>query len=351
MLLDTVNYETFLKNGPNVWKVLRWMIIVGILMIVLSKIDFLRSLLSLGKINKDIFSLIGSQLLLAGAFFSGGGFIGFLFGIPRILQNTSLSDEDLKTYKSIILSNDNLVQISDWLTKIIVGLGLTHLNKIPGFLLGISNRFAITSFGITDSVEQIIIIYIIVYFIIVGFLSFYIWTRLHFTQLVKLNEKELKAELAEKKEELKEKNEELSVLTKAYPDVAVEIKSKKESIKNDPDLEDDPQKGKWGGRSTSNDRQVSAKVDILPNDPSLFEIFLEVISTNVNNPLNGEVVFYLHPSFKKNVRKVKAEDGKAKLRLISYGAFTVGIECDQGRTQLEIDLAKLSDAPIRFIEN
>src|ERR1700753_3227754 len=60
--------------------------------------------------------------------------IGFLFGIPKIQQGlkTGNSDKDEPNYQLHV--NSNLTEISDWLTKIIVGLGLIKLSKLPPYL-------------------------------------------------------------------------------------------------------------------------------------------------------------------------------------------------------------------------
>ena len=85
-------------------------------------------------------SVFAIALLVAGAAFVGGGFLGFLFGIPRLLATegtssappasegaaSSQSDRRRQAY----LANTNLEQISDWLTKILVGVGLVQLGKI-----------------------------------------------------------------------------------------------------------------------------------------------------------------------------------------------------------------------------
>src|ERR1700730_13401118 len=49
-----------------------------------------------------------------------GWAVGFLFGVPRV-GSTPASTR----------INTNLEQISDWLTKILVGVGLTQLHKLP----------------------------------------------------------------------------------------------------------------------------------------------------------------------------------------------------------------------------
>ena len=64
---------------------------------------------------------LGTALLIGFSCFSIGAFCGFLFGIPRIISSSGSSSTALDDKsKNLIFHNDNLVQISDWLTKIIV---------------------------------------------------------------------------------------------------------------------------------------------------------------------------------------------------------------------------------------
>ena len=39
------------------------------------------------------------------------------------------------------------------------------------------------------------------------------------------------------------------------------------------------------------------------------------------------------------------------IKVESYGAYTLGVEADDGRTHLELDLATLKDAPMLFRMN
>jgi len=79
------------------------------------------------------------------ACFTTGAAAGFLFGIPKIFQGKAsrpeedgeekAEDEDQDddaSYRQQV--NTNLTEISDWLTKIIVGLGLVQLGKVPDYL-------------------------------------------------------------------------------------------------------------------------------------------------------------------------------------------------------------------------
>jgi hypothetical protein len=83
-------------------------------------------------------------------------------------------------------------------------------------------------------------------------------------------------------------------------------------------------------------------------DIDWFNVNLEVISTDSNNPLTGDVIFHLHPSFPYQTITCPAINGKAKLDLVAFGAFTVGVECDGGNTRLELDLAEVANVPVVF---
>lgn len=133
---------------------------------------------------------LGTALLIGGASFCFGSFSGFLFGIPRIM-NSSSAQSVLKSSKNIILHNDNLVQISDWLTKIIVGVGLTQINSAPMKLwaLGetLSPCFDPNGVGKEDDIAATIAICVVLYFIILGFIAAYLWTRVYFSDLLEKN--------------------------------------------------------------------------------------------------------------------------------------------------------------------
>jgi hypothetical protein len=120
---------------------------------------------------------ISTALLWALACFASGAAAGFLFGIPKILQSTdsaSAKQDDESAYNQQV--NTNLVEISDWLTKIIVGLGLINLVKIPSFVGRVSNTLA-SSMG--DPKEHLAFAEaLIICFFVVGFLFGYLSTRL-----------------------------------------------------------------------------------------------------------------------------------------------------------------------------
>jgi hypothetical protein len=111
---------------------------------------------------------------------------------------------------------------------------------------------------------------------------------------------------------------------------------------------DDPQAGKWGGKSEADGRRATATVAPSNLRKDWFKIDLLVESTTPARPLTGTVQFHLHPSFREKVIERPAIDGRARLELIAWGAFTVGVSADGGKTKLELDLSKVADAPEAF---
>ncbi|HKO89906.1 MAG TPA: hypothetical protein VJU61_02065, partial [Polyangiaceae bacterium] len=105
------------------------------------------------------------------ACWTSGALVGFLFGIPR----TSQVDDAHRTYRQRV--NTNLEQISDWLTKIIVGLGLIELQRMPELIWRAGARVA-ASFGNAQS-DVSSGIALVLYFGVVGFFLGYLLTRLY----------------------------------------------------------------------------------------------------------------------------------------------------------------------------
>ena len=126
-----------------------------------------------------------------------GAVIGFLFGIPKTLQGTRTwnkrkekaiqkseveeNNEEGKTNSPSyeLLVNTNLTEVSDWLTKIIVGLSLVNLNRISSFL---TMRAAVLAQALSNSSNNSLAIAfaygLIVAFTIFGFLFGYNSTRM-----------------------------------------------------------------------------------------------------------------------------------------------------------------------------
>lgn len=130
----------------------------------------------------DTISWFGSALLIAGSALTTGCLVGFIFGIPRLIADSASGIKNDKRY----IGNDNLAQVSDWLTKIIVGVGLTNLSRIPAYLKEMGEYLG-DSLGGTSNGE-VAAITMVLYFLICGFLLAYLWTRLTFGKMLEDSE-------------------------------------------------------------------------------------------------------------------------------------------------------------------
>jgi hypothetical protein len=129
--------------------------------------------------------------LLAGGCLLVGGLLGFLFGVPRSEppgkeKPSGQSDGD-KTIKpeggdeerrrNSYRPNTNLEEVSDWLTKILVGVGLTQLIRAPAKAVAFGQYFSPALGG--GPVGERFAICVLMYFSVAGFLAAYLWTRLY----------------------------------------------------------------------------------------------------------------------------------------------------------------------------
>jgi hypothetical protein len=116
----------------------------------------------------------------------GGAIIGFLFGIPKVLQankhdETTQPDEKRSGYSQQV--NTNLTEISDWLTKIIVGLGLVNLKEMPARVSRWAEVIA-TGFSSTNPAdEKSFALALLISTPIIGFFFGYLNTRLYLARV------------------------------------------------------------------------------------------------------------------------------------------------------------------------
>jgi hypothetical protein len=148
---------------------------VGVVAIVLFAVQF---------DGRQIASVIAMALALAGASWIAGALLGFLFGIPRsVVAHASIAPRDdagptATPEPRYYRPNTNLEEISDWLTKIIVGIGLVQIGRATSALGRFANSIGPAlgdgpdspGFGLT----------IVVFYAILGFLVSYLWTQLSY---------------------------------------------------------------------------------------------------------------------------------------------------------------------------
>lgn len=164
-----------------------------------------------GKVN--FFNFLGVGVLLAGSSAFAGGALGFLFGIPRTLQqagessgtegNHPRTDAGPPMHQIEYRVNTNLEQISDWLTKILVGVGLTQIAAIRTNLVSLT-AFVAKGLG-SQSQAQVFAFALITYSVVVGFLFGYLWTRLYLVSALRVADQAAIGNLAAKVDKAAEK--------------------------------------------------------------------------------------------------------------------------------------------------
>jgi hypothetical protein len=117
--------------------------------------------------------IIANEGLIAGSALAFGGLLGFLFAIPR--SPSMMQPTEGRSEPRPLWANSNLEQISDWLVKILVGVGLTQLTQVPSKIRELVDYLA-PSLG--DGSSRGLVLAVLVYFSVSGFLGCYLWTRI-----------------------------------------------------------------------------------------------------------------------------------------------------------------------------
>lgn len=118
------------------------------------------------------------------AWLAGGFLLGFLFGVPKaISQNPAASGINLgdsaMPAPPKFRVNTNLEEISDWLTKVLVGATLTQIIRIPHFIARVAEFMSRDGEGNGAAAASAAVL---LYYISLGFLSGYILTRTFFAR-------------------------------------------------------------------------------------------------------------------------------------------------------------------------
>ena len=107
----------------------------------------------------------GMAFLWAMGCIAAGALIGFLFGVPRANPTAAPASQ--------FLHNTNVEAVSDWLTKILVGVSLVNLQSIGAFTDRLGEELA-TALAAPKAFAT----GLIVYFFVVGIIQGYILTRM-----------------------------------------------------------------------------------------------------------------------------------------------------------------------------
>lgn len=131
-----------------------------------------------------------AAVMCAFACLSVGSLLGFVFAIPRSISGRdNPARGDSETRYSRLAVNTNMEQISDWLTKLLVGVGLVELKELPQGL-GAAARYVASSFG-DDGKLIPFAAALLAYFTVEGFLGGYLATRIFFQRVFEESDPDL----------------------------------------------------------------------------------------------------------------------------------------------------------------
>lgn len=129
------------------------------------------------------FKSFSNLFLLSLAFTMIGLLLGVLFGIPKSVPKAN--------HETTVRANTNLEEVSDWLTKIIIGFGIAELAQVDRqFLIHIADNLS----SLVPGLSRMTLLSIVIYFPIYGLLSGWLLTRIYLTEIfARINEKLLEA--------------------------------------------------------------------------------------------------------------------------------------------------------------
>src|SRR6187551_1519423 len=76
---------------------------------------------------------VGGLIFLSAALV--GALLGFIFAVPRVIARENADPPVDGTSRKILDTNTNLERISDWLTTMLVGVGLSQLTNLNDVFL------------------------------------------------------------------------------------------------------------------------------------------------------------------------------------------------------------------------
>jgi hypothetical protein len=345
---------------------------------------FLLSMLALGAILLLAYgasthwpALIWVEMLLGLAGMSTGGMVGFLFGLPRSHTQDGAEQAGTTATKDGVVRlryepSTNLEQISDWLTKLLIGVGLVQLQHVGDALAAIGDMVARSQHPPVESVA-VVTQAIFVLSVAIGFIGTFLWTRLYYGVIqTRADQKILdllrlavhKAERADtvaeslasgkigaRRDTLTRTDLLSPVVAKGVPAVPASwpqaIRDRIQQFAQAPVVRDSDPAGQIFGEAgrQANGRVLDASVVAEYEDGLIVQLS---VRRTARAPLAGDVLFLLHPTFDEPILTATPKDGVAQVEIYTDGWFTVAAIADEGRTVLSFDLRNMPGAPEWF---
>lgn len=303
------------------------------------------------------------ELAIGVAALVGGLFLGFLFGIPRTPQPAAT--DGAPTARLDYTPSNNLEQVSDWLTKILLGAGLVQLEELREYLAGMGQSIENAVGGAaTGAITQLTI----VVFSVLGFLSGFLWTRVYYGAIQYGVDLTIWRSMAESQRRTEQKVAavldsvgESHLALEAKPPTSVVQDAEaltapatvgdagldakvQEFLAKPVEWHSNPVHDVFGEERPRADGFVlSGHVDAITQKSVVMTLRVEAIE---GAQLTGEVMFLLHSTFRQRLRKVMPRRNVASVTIYPEGWFHVAAII--GRTVLVLDLRNVPGVPDWF---
>lgn len=312
--------------------------------------------------KQNFLQILGLSLTVALASLLVGGLLGFLFGIPRSkqAQNNSQGTSAQAKYAD----NTNLEDISDWLTKIIVGVSLIQFNTIQKYFNTICNNLSDAyNPGLDSKLAYAYSGALIVFYLLAGFLAVYLWARTYLMDTLSKRDKiEIQQKIKSQEQKLEIQN--LEILKKEFQKTIQRIdvfENKPEFLNTiqkakpkEPKICEDCQKGRWGGKTSDAEYTVNTTVTKTTPLDMRSVVYIKVLQTAGGTKTISRALFILHDSFLPDmIKEITPVQGNntVDIEFPAYEAFTVGIvieNTDASVSVYEVDLNQLENLPEGF---
>jgi hypothetical protein len=356
-----------------------------------------------------------TALLAAMAAFGAGGLMGFFFGLPRWSADSApprkpatggaATDADAADEsRGAIVHNTNLHRVIEWLTTLIVGLGLVHLKEairhatmasrwLTGEIVAPKDPLSVES-GTPGAA-------ILLTYAIAGFFLVFLWTVRYMGREIRDADNDMRRMekvLAQTKTQMNSiiaaqatgattppappaapapapavpgpaaPRQAIAAFAPPPPPVAtyqpetisgLSARNISQDIVADLNLRYSKSSGynyepleNFGPRDDiAAARRLEASVVEMGPGLAIFEVTLRVVSTAAQaRPLAAEVIFLLHHTLPPVARVVQPHNGVAELKVQCIGSFVAGAVIAGEPTRLSFDLSALPNANRDFIE-
>ena len=125
---------------------------------------------------------LGGLILFASA--AAGAALGFLFSVPRVLSTgedptVTAGGKRGSANNRLMSTNTNMERISEWLTTMIVGVGLSQITSVGGYIQSFTGFLQVRSGATLAAAGP----FILVVGLVSGFVFLYLYTRLYLSSL------------------------------------------------------------------------------------------------------------------------------------------------------------------------